>query len=127
MSASITSYVGGFAEYFVLHKYSDDKVKVVAAEASEAWLTRRSVNRAPYERFGACVVDASPNVTYNLVMSEPDSDAEKDAINAALPFLGPCMAAGFTVKFDRSSLRSILAVSLFQAFDEHEDYMRDAG
>ena len=123
ITGSVASYVGSFADYFIRHHRQATEIDALVNQRAVGWREVRSVSRPPYERFGACVVDSAPGEVYALALSEPSSNEETAAIRSIVSYLSPCITVGDTIKFDSSSLRSILSVSLLQALEEHSDFL----
>lgn len=123
-SGLATSYAGAFAEFFVIHRFVDTPVELLGGAD---WRSTRSAPRNAYERFGSCVVDASAPDVYRLFNAVPDSEQEKAAIAKIAPLLSPCIVEGQTITFDRSSLRSVLAVALYRALVEYNDFSQGHG
>ncbi len=123
-SAQATSYAGAFAEFFVAHRFRSEQVERLAGDE---WRSVQSPPRNAYERFGACVVDASAPDVYAMINAVPDSEEEKAAIARIAPKLAPCVLEGQTVTFDRSSLRSALAVALYRELVDYRAYSQDNG
>ena len=121
-SGSTISYAGAFAEFFLDHRFKDSDVDALVEDKNDAWLAARTKPRNAYERFGECVVNSSVDKVYALVSTVPDSLPETKAIAEVAKALPPCVLKDQQVSFDRTSLRSILAVALFRALDEHRIY-----
>lgn len=116
-----TSYAGAFAEFFVVHRFGASRLNQLG---DQAWRDSRTPPRNAYERFGACVVDASAPAVFALAESVPGSAAENAAISRIAPSLSPCVLSGQQVSFDRSSLRSILSVALYRSLSDYNAFSR---
>jgi len=65
--------------------------------------------------FGTCVMTAAPKDTAALVHADPDSAAERQALDALRPVIGPCMTQGVTIHLNADGLRLVLAEPLYHA------------
>lgn len=63
---------------------------------------------------GDCVVRAQPLLARQLVLSTVESQEEATAIKMLVPFFGPCIDEGHTIKFSRSVIRSMIAEPLYR-------------
>lgn len=89
-------------------------------EADEVFLTDRPFVEAEdmdsakiLAGFADCVVHSAPVETDALVRTEPDTTEETNAIQALVPFLGPCLPAGNEIALTVASIRSIIADGLW--------------
>lgn len=75
---------------------------------------RAAYEAAVAERYrliiGDCVVRTAPPAAHALLTSRVESQTETAALAAIQPVLAQCLPSGQTVRFDRSSLRGILAI-----------------
>jgi hypothetical protein len=63
---------------------------------------------------GDCVVRAAPAASHTLITTKLGTDAERSAINALVPVIGPCTPAGAQLKFSLSIIRGMIAESLYR-------------
>ena len=109
------SAIGAFAEYFTLKEFEENDAERIAALTREDWQTADLTPRNGSEMIGLCTAQAAGPAVYRLVATEPASDEEAAAIQAVVPYLGPCLTDGVEVSFDATSLRALLAHSLYKA------------
>lgn len=64
--------------------------------------------------FGACVAKLSPDGTRALVLSDPGTTAEKDAIAALRPSLSDCLPPRAQVRITMSGLQATLSEALYK-------------
>lgn len=77
--------------------------------------------RNAFERVGLCVARSAPAEVARLAASAVESDEEAAALQAVVPHVGPCVVAGQTVNFNRTSLRSIVVAGLDRAVSRLAD------
>ena len=109
------SAIGAFAEYFTLREFEESDAQRIATISRDDWQTADLTPRNGSEMIGLCTAQAAGPVVYRLVATEPASDEEAAAIQAVVPYLGPCLTEGVEVSFDATSLRALLAHSLYKA------------
>jgi hypothetical protein len=63
---------------------------------------------------GECVVRAQSVLARQLIMSAVESADEAIAVKALVPFLGPCLDQGQTIKLSKSVIRSMIAEPLYR-------------
>lgn len=63
---------------------------------------------------GVCMVRAAPAETEALLATAQGSADEAAALRAITPHLGPCLAAGATMRFNRPGLRALLALAAYR-------------
>jgi hypothetical protein len=106
--------VGGMAEYFVravYGRYDYDALQSIAPDAvAGLGLSPRNL----FEHIGQCVARRDPQAARSLVLTEPASDAEAEALEPITVQLSACIPADNTVQLSRRSLRSIVAVGLYR-------------
>lgn len=124
VQASSLSFTGAFAEHFIEHAFIKSDVERMIADDTPEWSSSRPAPSNANERFGACVVQTSALAIHDLALSVPDSRSETAALTAIVPALSPCIVQGQEVKFDRSSLRSILSVALYRALESHQTFLK---
>ena len=71
--------------------------------------------RNAFERVGLCVARSAPAEVARLAATAVESDEETAALQAVVPHVGPCVVAGQTVNFNKTSLRSIVVAGLDRA------------
>ena len=118
--------IGGLAEYFLIRKYDSDDMMSLDGMIQTDWQSDLMKARNGNEMFGQCVVRADRAQVFNLVNTIPDTDSERESIQAIVPSLGPCLADGQEASFDKTSLRSILAFSLYRAVSQRREMMETA-
>ncbi|OJY67088.1 MAG: hypothetical protein BGP16_17970 [Sphingobium sp. 66-54] len=64
--------------------------------------------------FADCVVRADAGTARGFMLAEPGSSAEKTALAALQPQLGPCFPAGVQVTLNKSIVSAILAEALYR-------------
>ncbi len=72
------------------------------------------VGAAPTITFGGCVARLSPDATRELVMADPATPQEDEAIAALRPALADCLPPKQQVRFNKSSLQALLSESLYK-------------
>ena len=91
------------------------------SDARRAQAIRESHDRAVVTRYllivGDCVARTAPDATKSLVMSGVETRAEAAALATIQPTLAECLPKGQTVRFNRTSLRGILALSAYRLSD----------
>lgn len=70
------------------------------------------------ELMGFCTVRAAPDGVAALIATRPASPEEAAAIQALMPQVAQCLAAGATGQFNRAALRSILDLAAYR-LSEH--------
>lgn len=115
--------VGAFAEFFLLRKYGEKNVAALSELTELDWQQDVMKPRNANELFGRCLSQSGRNEVYSLVQTVPDTSAESDAIKSIVPLLGPCVTDGLEVKFDKTSLRAILAYGLFRSIHQHQEML----
>ncbi|MEO9469056.1 hypothetical protein [Parasphingorhabdus sp.] len=115
--------VGAFAEFFLLRKYNEKNVAALSKLTELDWQQDVMKPRNANEMFGRCLSQSGRNEVYNLVKTVPDTSAESDAIKSIVRLLGPCVTDGLEVKFDKTSLRAILAYGLFRSIHQHQEML----
>lgn len=70
------------------------------------------------ELMSLCTVLAAPAAVEALLASEPASEAETAAVRALTPQVAQCLTAGVTGRFNRSAIRSLLALAAYR-LSEH--------
>lgn len=65
------------------------------------------------EEMAVCVAATNPSGIDALLRTSVESDAEKAAVAALGPWLGPCLSATAILKANRASLRAALAEALY--------------
>jgi hypothetical protein len=111
--------IGGLAEYFLIRKYDSEDRASLDAMTETDWQAGTMKPHNSNEMFGQCVVRADRTAIFNLVNTIPDTDSEAESIEAIVPSLGPCVTDGQEVAFDKTSLRAILAFSLYRAVSQY--------
>jgi hypothetical protein len=66
--------------------------------------------------FADCLVAAAPVQSDTFIRTASGSAAEKDALKPLIPFLGPCVPQGQTIKFDIPAVRAYVADGLWTAW-----------
>lgn len=64
--------------------------------------------------FGECVVRSDPVRSHALLMAQPDTPQEGAAFGALNPVLGPCVTAGQSLKFSKTTLRGTIAMNYYR-------------
>jgi len=111
---------GAFAEFFLTRKYKAEDVEALGGLTDLDWQEDIMKPRNANELFGSCVVRSGRDRIYALISTIPDSNDESAVIEDIVPLLGPCVTDGLEVKFDKTSLRSVLAYGLYRAVAQHE-------
>lgn len=124
VQGSSVSFAGAFAEHFVEHSFDTRDIEALAADATAEWELARPAPSNATERFGQCVIQTSAKRVRELIVTTPDSSAETAALATIVPALSPCIIDGQEVKFDRTSLRSILSTALYRELNNHRDFLK---
>lgn len=66
------------------------------------------------------MAQARPDLVWQLIEAQPESGEEAAAIGALVPVLGPCLVEGTDARFDKGSLRSLLAFGLYRTLSQME-------
>ena len=66
------------------------------------------------ELMSLCTVMAAPDLVAALFATPAASDAELAAVRALVPAIGPCLSAGVEGRFNRSAIRSMLALAAYR-------------
>lgn len=103
-----TSLASGMAEYFLTHT---GKLAEIRSREPNAFVYAAP---AGIELFGECVVAQNPAAVEVLAKSPVASGAESSATDVLTPQLAACVSEGQTLALDRTSLRQLLAVSLYK-------------
>jgi len=119
-SVSTGPVAGAFAEFFLLRQYKAEDIDALGQLTDLDWQKDVLKPRNANELFGRCVVRSGRREIYALIDTVPDSDEEAALIQDIVPLLGPCITDGLEVKFDKTSLRSVLAYALYRAVAQHE-------
>ncbi len=105
---------GALAQAMVLREYPElpamMKVTVVDPAAEGALVARLH----PAEAFGRCVVQRDPAAALALFASTSGKPEEAGAMTALADDLGPCLAAGSTLKVNRLFVRNVLGVAAYR-------------
>ena len=120
IGADAQSAVGAFAEYFVTRQYDAEDAARLATLTREDWQIPAMTPRNGNEMIGLCTAQAAGSQVFRLLETEPASDGEGPAIQEVVPYLAPCLTDGLEVSFDASSLRAMLAHSLYKALSGQE-------
>ncbi len=118
--------VGAFAEFFLLRKYGEQDVASLASLTDLDWQQDIMKPRNAEEFFGFCVVQSGRDKIYDLINTIPDTEQEGLAIGAIVPLLGPCVREGAEISFDKTSLRAMLAFSLYRAIHQRAEMLEAA-
>lgn len=95
------------------------------AEARSKKLSEKEIERLQHvyqsrltvsvlSHYGECIVRGDPMGSRALLMSEPTSVSEKQAIEALRPALVRCLAKGESVKLDKTNLRGTIAINYYR-------------
>ena len=109
------SAIGGFAEFFVTTEFDVEDAARLGELDAEAWKTPALTPRNGSEMIGLCTAQAAGPAVFELLETAPASASEPAAIQKVVPFLGPCLTDGVEVSFDATSLRALLAHSMYKA------------
>jgi hypothetical protein len=115
-------FAGGIAERLV-------EKQLAAADAATLIHTdpsRPIQARDEGETIGLCTVLAAPQKAAALFATAPTSKEEGAAIEAILPHLGPCVAAGSAARLNRAGIRSLLALAFYR-LSQHNAAAQPAG
>lgn len=63
---------------------------------------------------GECVVRADPSAAFDVVQSKIDSDQEMSKLRALAPKIAGCVQQGQTISFNRTNLRSAMALAYYR-------------
>lgn len=72
----------------------------------------------PIDEMATCVADTNPQAIYGLLQTDVSSDAQRAAIGALAPALGPCLATGFRLNSNALGLRTALAEALYHRMSD---------
>lgn len=86
-----------------------------SAAAGKAAYTAYDPHQLGVLEFGSCIMAAAPKETAALVHADPDSAAERQALDALRPMIGPCMTQGVTIHLNADGLRLVLAEPVYHA------------
>ena len=109
------SPIGAFAEFLATREFEIEDAERIASLTREDWKAPALTPRNGSEMIGLCTAQAAGPQVFRLIETEPASVEESAAMQTIVPFLGPCLTEGVEVSFDASSLRALLAHSLFKA------------
>ena len=89
--------------------------EVSALDQAAPPTVRAAYDHAVAERYrliiGDCVVRTAPAAAHALLVSEVETRAEAAALAGVQPVLAPCLPTGQVARFNRGSLRGILAIA----------------
>ena len=123
-SATLAGEVG---QALVLKDYPD-LPSLLASSPVDAAAENARLNGMPgTEIFGRCVVRRDPVASLALFASRPESDEERAAITRLRDDLGPCLAAGSTLRLNAMFLRNAMGVAAFRLGTELRPQTRVAG
>ena len=105
---------GGIAQALVVKDYPDLPRLVAGFTIDPAQESARLAQLNAAEIFGRCVVQRDPASVLRLAASRPATPEEVAAINALRDDLGPCLAAGSTLKINEMFLRNVTAVAAYR-------------
>jgi hypothetical protein len=86
-----------------------------SAAAGKAAYSAYDPKRLGVLEFGTCMMTAAPKEAAALVRADPDSVAERQALDAMRPVVGPCMTKGVSIHLNANELRLMLAEPVYHA------------
>lgn len=107
--------IGGAAEYFVMTDLKKTDLSSLTGMTDKVLAETEYRPRTELEDLGLCVVRRNVAKAQALVAAKPTSDAEKEAIKAITPELGPCVSAGSELKLNVPNIRALMALALYRA------------
>lgn len=115
-------YRGLLAEAVIRNGYANHKLAPRTPGTPESDYTRpwfSVTDRAVQsDEMSVCVADTDPAGIAALLTTDPGSGAEKAAIRALSPSLGPCLSTGTKLSSNRQSVRAGLAEALYHRLVE---------
>lgn len=112
--------IGGAAEYFVGAELRKANLSSLVNMTDETLMDTEFRPRTELEDLGLCVVRRDVAKAQALLNSKPTSNAEKDAIKAIIPELGPCVSAGSELQLNAPNVRALIAFALYRAASKME-------
>lgn len=110
-----TLTAGGASEYFLKVEAKPEDIVAVKGMTDEALAASAFKPRNGAEELALCVVRSSPEGVARLGRTIPTSKAEKAAVAAVLPSVGPCVREGQKLQLNAPSLRALLSYGLYRA------------
>lgn len=106
---------GGASEYFVKAEAKPADIAAIKGMSDEALAATAFKPRNGAEDLALCVVRSNPEAVAQLGRTLPASKAEKAAVAAVLPSVGPCVSDGQKLQLNAPSLRALLSYGLYRA------------
>lgn len=107
--------IGGAAEYFVGTALKKTDLSSLTGMTDELLMKTDFRPRTVLEDLGLCIVRRDVAKSKALLASMPTSDAEKMAVKAITPEIGPCVSAGAELKLNAPNIRALIAYALYRA------------
>lgn len=105
---------GGVAQALVAKDYPNLPAVIGAFQLVPEEENARLTQMNAAEIFGRCVVQRDPASVLALISSWPATSDETRAIGALRDDLGPCLAAGSTIRINEMFLRNVTAVAAYR-------------
>jgi len=113
MAMSSSLIVGSMAEAFVLNDPNLADTSSIGKVSEEGLKEGSYVARSLLEEAATCAVRSAPEPVFELIHSPVNSPEEMEAIQKMVPFLSPCIPEGVETKFNRASIRALLAAGTY--------------
>jgi len=118
--------LGAMAEYLIESRYRSAALEGISQLSDEAISSGGLAPRNTIEDIAICVVRRNPGGVRALLNAVAGTPAERTAAQGFAADLEPCAAQGQTVTFGVSSLRSLLAVTLYRVLSAPQGAMAAA-
>jgi hypothetical protein len=115
MVTTPTLLAGSASEYYLNTIYKKTELGFLQSLDDVLIAKTPFAPRNGYEDLALCIVRRDPQAVRALVKTLPISKLEAEAISKLVPFVGPCVPQGMTMKLGRPSLRALVAYGLYRA------------
>jgi hypothetical protein len=99
--------VGGMAEEVYLSRHGKKQLDAVIANGAAV------APRDAAEDLALCIVRANPQASRAVLDAKPTTPEESTAIAQVVPHLGTCTPAGSTMKVNKSTVRTLVAIGFY--------------
>jgi hypothetical protein len=111
LSSSGVLLAGALAEGMLHSQYKKKELPLrIAYDPARALIEARSVG----EEMALCTAMKAPQVTADLLQTEPSTPAEDERIAALGPVLGECLQQGAKVEMNKPAIRAMLALAAWR-------------
>lgn len=108
VKAPPTLLAGAIAEHIVENQYGPTGALLLSPEGAGP------VPRNGTEGLAQCIARRNPANVQELLATTPTGPAESVAVRKIVPDLSPCVMAGTTLRFNKVSMRTLLAIGLYR-------------